>query len=258
MRFDRLAITFALAAPLLLMGCLEGARGPQGEAGPAGPAGAKGEAGLAGPAGPPGLRGPAGDPGSQGPAGSQGPPGPQGPSGPAAAGSELRVVRADCGDGECTLECREQEIVLTAYCGTRRAPATFHDERSASCRRHGRDAMHLVVSCARVTQASAATPPAADRTAHTGDHRGGPPQFDVRRTCHAESAESPTTEQSCMKDEQRAQEQLAGQWAEFAAADRTSCVGTATNVSGVRSYVELLTCLEMARDAAKLPKEAKE
>jgi hypothetical protein len=91
-----------------------------------------------------------------------------------------------------------------------------------------------------------------------GDHRGGPPHFDVRHTCRAEAAESPTTEQSCMKDEQRAQEQLAREWAEFAAADRTTCVSSATDLTGVRSYVELLTCLELARDAGKLPKEAKE
>ena len=90
-----------------------------------------------------------------------------------------------------------------------------------------------------------------------GDHRG-PPHFDVRHTCRAEAAESPTTEQSCMKDEQRAQERLTREWAEFAAADRTTCVSSATDLTGVRSYVELLTCLEMARDASKLPKDAKE
>jgi Collagen triple helix repeat (20 copies) len=255
MRPSQLAITFVLAAPLLLMGCLEGARGPQGEAGPAGPAGPKGEAGLSGPAGPVGAPG---QPGPAGPAGAPGSQGPPGPPGAAGAGSELRVVRADCGDGDCTIECREQEIVLMAYCGSGRAAAIIHDERSASCRRRGHEAMHLVVSCARVTQTSAAKPPAADRVAQTGGHRGGPPQFDVRRLCHAEAAESPTTEQSCLKDEQSAQEQLTREWAEFAAADRTTCVGTATNVSGIRSYVELLTCLEMARDAAKLPKEARE
>ena len=167
-------------------------------------------------------------------------------------------MRAECGDGDCTVRCREQEIVLTAFCGAKRAPATFLEERSASCRRQGHEAMHLVVSCARVTQASAATPPATDRAAHTGDHRGGPPQFDLRTICRAAADNAPTTAQRCLEDEQQARQQLSRQWGEFGAADRTTCVGTVTNVAGVRSYIELLTCLEMARDARTLPKEARE
>ena len=129
MRLGQLAITVALALPLLLMGCRDGERGPQSEAALAGPAGPKGEQGLAGPAGPRGEPGPAGAPGAQGP------PGPQGPAGQADASADLRVVRAECGDGDCTLRCHEQEIVLTAYCGARRAPAAFIEEHSASCRR---------------------------------------------------------------------------------------------------------------------------
>ena len=115
-----------------------------------------------------------------------------------------------------------------------------------------------MMACARVTLVSAAAAPAADRAAHTGDHRGGPPQFDLRNTCRAVADHAPATPQRCLESEQQARQQLSRQWAEFRAADRTTCVGMVTNVPGVRSYIELLTCLEMARDARTLPKEASE
>ncbi len=80
------------------------------------------------------------------------------------------------------------------------------------------------------------------------------PRFDVGRTCRAESENAPTTRQACMADEQTAQQQLQSEWGQFPLADRRRCVGTETDIAGVRSYVELLTCLEMARDARALPK----
>jgi len=40
------------------------------------------------------------------------------------------------------------------------------------------------------------------------------------------------------------------------AADRTLCTQTAT-MGGTASYVELITCLEMRRDVAKLPANRK-
>jgi hypothetical protein len=59
--------------------------------------------------------------------------------------------------------------------------------------------------------------------------------------------------QNCVADEQSAQQQLAKEWAQFATSDKASCT---EEVSGFEpSYVELLACLEAARDAKQVPKE---
>ncbi len=106
MRAAHMVLAFALLAGLA--GC---GKGPQGDTGPAGPAGPKGDAGPAGPPGPKGDTGPAG------------PPGP----------GSVRIVRLDCASGSCTVECHENEVLVTAYCGPQRTPALFSKERSASC-----------------------------------------------------------------------------------------------------------------------------
>jgi hypothetical protein len=114
MRTAHLAVTMALL--MTLSGALAGCgKGPQGDAGPAGPQGPQGNAGPAGPAGPPGPDGPAG------PAGPAGPPSPS-----------IRVVKSDCVSG-CTIQCQDNEILVTAYCGPTRNPAQFLGERGASC-----------------------------------------------------------------------------------------------------------------------------
>ena len=61
-----------------------------------------------------------------------------------------------------------------------------------------------------------------------------------------------------MRDEENARAKLAGEWESFRPADRTSCTELARLGGGLQSYVELLTCLEMAKDARGLPKESKE
>jgi hypothetical protein len=230
----------AIVLSAFLMSCGEGAKGPQGDAGPAGAPGARGDAG------PPGPVGPAGAPGSQGPTGPQGPQGAQGPQGP---GSAIRVLRTDCATAGCSIACNSDEVLLTAQCGARRVAATFPTEHSASCR--GRGINYLVVTCAKAEPVSVNAPPAAGGTTA----QGAVPTFDISRTCRAEAADAPATRDGCMKDEQGARDQLSAQWAQFSPADKTSCVQPALNISGIRSYVELLTCLETARDARKLPKE---
>jgi hypothetical protein len=55
-----------------------------------------------------------------------------------------------------------------------------------------------------------------------------------------------------MKDEQAARVTLAPQWEKFAASDRATCTQNETT-GGSPSYVELLTCLQIARDARALP-----
>ena len=59
---------------------------------------------------------------------------------------------------------------------------------------------------------------------------------------------------TCIKSENDAREKVTKQWAEFPSADRASCTRL-TTMSGAGTYTELITCLEMKRDAAKLPKE---
>ena len=84
---------------------------------------------------------------------------------------------------------------------------------------------------------------------------GGVPRLDVRPTCHPISANDKSIQidtERCLKTEQDAREQLVRQWADFPAADRALCTRTAT-LTSMASYVDLITCLEMKRDVAKLP-----
>jgi Collagen triple helix repeat (20 copies) len=114
MRAAHLAVAVVLLAgvSLSLTGC---GKGPQGDAGPAGPQGPKGDAGPAGPAGPAGAAGP------QGPQGEAGPPSPS-----------IRVVKSDC-VSDCTVQCQDNEVLVTAYCGPTRNQAQFLGEKGASC-----------------------------------------------------------------------------------------------------------------------------
>ena len=56
----------------------------------------------------------------------------------------------------------------------------------------------------------------------------------------------------CRRSELDARDQLVKQWADFPGPDRRRCVqlGIMTNIP---SYVQILTCLEMAREARNLP-----
>jgi len=84
---------------------------------------------------------------------------------------------------------------------------------------------------------------------------GGGPNFDVGPSCRAAAPQVAITNriQGCMEAEQAAREQLVKRWTNFNSADRSSCVGTVMDFEP--TYTELLTCLEMASDARKLPKE---
>jgi hypothetical protein len=83
------------------------------------------------------------------------------------------------------------------------------------------------------------------------------PTYNVAATCHAESQGDPSAgvAAACMTQEQGARETLAKQWSQFTAQSKTTCMQTETDVAGVRSYVELLTCLQIAKDVKSLPKE---
>jgi hypothetical protein len=108
----------------------------------------KPERGAQGPKGDPG---PAGEPGPQSPIGPAGPQGLQGPPGPAGASSQFRLVRAPCTSAlACTATCRDDEIVITAFCGEKRMRATYLTDRSASCGNNpDTTGGQLVVVCAK-------------------------------------------------------------------------------------------------------------
>lgn len=76
------------------------------------------------------------------------------------------------------------------------------------------------------------------------------PSFDIAVNCKAEVAETRSfgeTLDYCMQEEENSKRQLAGEWDRFARQDKTVCI-TETSSDGTPSYVELLTCLELAAD----------
>lgn len=81
------------------------------------------------------------------------------------------------------------------------------------------------------------------------------PTIDVGPTCRAAAKGSAGMQQdfdSCRKSEENARDLLVKQWSNFLSADRGSCYRlTTTGTPG--TYTELLTCLEMKRDARALP-----
>jgi hypothetical protein len=80
----------------------------------------------------------------------------------------------------------------------------------------------------------------------------GVPAFDTTPGCRRAVTVMPGSFEACMSDEQGARATLAAQWESFAASDRATCAQNET-VGGAPSYVELLTCLQMAKAARTLP-----
>jgi hypothetical protein len=84
----------------------------------------------------------------------------------------------------------------------------------------------------------------------------GVPNFNVEPSCKvAGNTGGDLRREACLRTEREARQQLGKEWNGFMAADRTRCVETSTMGGASRSYVELLTCLEIARDVRKLPKD---
>lgn len=67
----------------------------------------------------------------------------------------------------------------------------------------------------------------------------------------AEGLDAGTFDQ-CMKGQQEDRQAMINQWSSFSAADRRHCIAEAT-MGGVSSYTDLVSCLEMSRDARQLP-----
>lgn len=83
------------------------------------------------------------------------------------------------------------------------------------------------------------------------------PTYDVRKSCHADVQAYPTagSAASCLADEQRARDTLVSQWTQFGAESRARCSKMENDIPGDQSYVELLTCLQTAKDVKTLPKD---
>jgi hypothetical protein len=78
------------------------------------------------------------------------------------------------------------------------------------------------------------------------------PKFDIARGCRLDNTASSglvETEslRKCVSDEQQALQQLQAQWSQFSEPDKATCT-TTTNTDDTPSYVELLTCLEEAKE----------
>jgi hypothetical protein len=73
------------------------------------------------------------------------------------------------------------------------------------------------------------------------------PQFDIVRECRFEGG-STAIFNHCSQDEAAALSELKTKWATFSSVDQKTCTAAAT-IDGFASYVDLLICLELARDA---------
>ena len=87
---------------------------------------------------------------------------------------------------------------------------------------------------------------------------GGVPSLEFAQGCRDTASGDATILGRCMGDEQRARQKLTAEWETFPHGDRTQCTALAKLGTVLQSYVELITCLEMAQDARALPKSAKE
>lgn len=86
------------------------------------------------------------------------------------------------------------------------------------------------------------------------------PQLDVAPSCQATAdaaiRQGNRSADACLRDEQRARQTLHRDWGDYGKADRVRCLRL-SNLGGKPSYVELLTCLELAKSSEQLPSEDK-
>ena len=84
----------------------------------------------------------------------------------------------------------------------------------------------------------------------------GVPKFNIDLTCRAaaESSDPVRGVKACQRDESEARSTLERDWTKYSAVQRTGCLRFAA-LGSAPSYVELLTCLEMAKEVEALPKD---
>jgi hypothetical protein len=81
------------------------------------------------------------------------------------------------------------------------------------------------------------------------------PAIDVDATCRGTETTAAGFGRGpdvCRRTELEARDQLLAKWTDFPGVDRRRCVQLAT-MTDIASYVQILTCLEMAQEARKLP-----
>jgi hypothetical protein len=81
-----------------------------------------------------------------------------------------------------------------------------------------------------------------------------PPQLNVGPSCDAAAAHglNGRDKSACMKEENDAEAKLKATWKNFTARQHARC-SDLVHMGGPPSYVELLTCLEMAEQARNIP-----
>jgi hypothetical protein len=79
------------------------------------------------------------------------------------------------------------------------------------------------------------------------------PRLNVEPSCRVEVSKTiPNGDMEvCMENERSAREQLVREWTQFTPADKAYCLRLST-LGGEPSYTDLLTCLELERDARNL------
>src|SRR5262245_30674570 len=77
-----------------------------------------------------------------------------------------------------------------------------------------------------------------------------PPTLNIALTCASTELSETAQAGQCERIEEEARNTLASDWPKFPAADRRDCLAV-TRIGGVPSYVQVLTCLEIARDARR-------
>jgi hypothetical protein len=81
------------------------------------------------------------------------------------------------------------------------------------------------------------------------------PKFDTGPSCRSAGAAAVMATRdtaACERDENNARATLEKEWTQFTPSDQARCVGLVT-LGGGPSYVELLTCLEMANQVKEIP-----
>ena len=83
---------------------------------------------------------------------------------------------------------------------------------------------------------------------------GGPPTLQVGPSCEAAGRGAIVlgrNKEACLADETTAQDTLKQNWSKYVASDKSDCVSM-VKTGGPASYVELLSCVEILRDARNI------
>lgn len=113
----------------------------------------------------------------------------------------------------------------------------------------------MLISWSRIAAVAVSLLGAA--VAHAAD---APPVLDVTASCEGAAASGLAggrDRDPCLEDERSAKDALGANWSTWPAADKTHCVGNVQS-GGPASYVELLSCLEVMKDARDIRAEARD